>query len=226
MLVGLATHPHPTLPGSQTLPNVVILDNQSVAESLAVALRAVDGVEDAAWVDSIRSLRALLETDRPDVLIVDIGGNNAHERLAVMDLDHVRAQRTRVLYLSRYDRGALLRAVRHRGAAGFLLKDTPLQALAAAVTVIARGGSVFDERIGPTPPNKRHLPSQREFQLLAELARGLTNVAIAHDLEISPRTVESHLRRLFSRYAVSSRSQLLMLAISEGWIATGEMERA
>lgn len=208
------------------MPNVVILDNQSVAESLAIALRAVDGVENAAWVDSIRSLQALLQTSRPDVLIVDIGGNNAHERLAVMDLDHVHARRTRVLFLSRHDRGALLAAVRRRGAAGFLLKDTPLQALAAAIAVIARGGSVFDERIKASPPNKLPLPSRREFQLLGELARGLTNVAIAHDLEISPRTVESHLRRLFSRYAVSSRSQLLMLAISEGWIATGELERA
>ncbi len=201
------------------MPNVAILDNQSVAESLAIALRTVDGVDNAVWVDSFPALRALLDTDRPDVLIVDIGGNNAHERLAVMDLDAVRAQRTRVLFLSRYDRGALLAAVRRRGAAGFLLKDTPLQTLAAAVAVIAQGGSVFDERIRPSRPAQLPLPSQREFQLLGELARGLTNVAIAHDLEISPRTVESHLRRLFSRYAVSSRSQLLMLAINEGWIA-------
>jgi DNA-binding NarL/FixJ family response regulator len=208
------------------LPNVAILDSQSVAESLAMALRAVDGVETAVWVDSIGSLPALLETDRPDVLIVDIGGNNAHERLAVMDLVHVRAQSTRVLFLARHDRGALLAAVRRRGAAGFLLKDTSLEALAAAVAVIARGGSVFDERIRPSPPAQPQLPSQRELQLLAALARGLTNVAIGHDLEISPRTVESHLRRLFSRYAVSSRSQLLMLAISEGWIAAGKTETA
>lgn len=201
------------------MPNVVILDNQSVAESLAIALRTVDAVDDAVWVDSMGALRALLDSDRPDVLIVDIGGNNAHERLAVMDLDLVREGRTRVLFVSRYDRGALLDAVRRRGAAGFLLKDTPLQRLAAAVAVIAHGGVVFDERIRPTPAGQLPLPSQREFQLLGELARGLTNVAIAHDLEISPRTVESHLRRLFSRYAVSSRSQLLMLAVTEGWIS-------
>jgi DNA-binding NarL/FixJ family response regulator len=201
------------------LPNVAVLDNQSVAESLAMALRGADGVENASWVDSVPALKALLETERPDVLIVDIGGNNAHERLAVMDLDPVRAQRTRVLFLSRYDRGALLAAVRRRGAAGFLLKDTPLRSLAAAVAVIAHGGTVFDERIRLSPPTQPRLPSERELQLLAALARGLSNVAIGQDLRISPRTVESHLRRLFSRYAVSSRSQLLMLAVSEGWIA-------
>jgi DNA-binding NarL/FixJ family response regulator len=203
------------------LTHVVILDNQSVAESLAIALRAVDGVDDAVWVDSVSALSSILSRDRPDVLIVDIGGDNANERLELLKLEHVRSQQVRVLFLSRHDRGALLAAVRRRGASGFLLKDTPLQSLAAAVGVIARGGTVFDERIRPAPPVQARLPSQRELQLLGALAQGLTNAGIARELEISPRTVESHLRRLFSRYAVSSRSQLLMLALTEGWIAAG-----
>jgi DNA-binding NarL/FixJ family response regulator len=204
------------------LTHVVILDNQSVAESLAIALRAVDGVDDAVWVDSVSALSSILSRDRPDVLIVDIGGDNANERLELLKLEHVRSQRVRVLFLSRHDRGALLAAVRRRGASGFLLKDTPLQSLAAAVGVIARGGTVFDERIRPAPPVQARLPSQRELQLLGALAQGRTNAGIARELGISPRTVESHLRRLFSRYAVSSRSQLLMLALTEGWIAAGE----
>ncbi len=204
------------------MPNVVILDNQAVAESLAIALRSQDGVDYAGWVNSIDGLRRLLRRDPPDVLVVDIGVDNAQERLTVMDLAGVRSQRIRVLFLSRYDRGALFEAVRRRGAAGFLLKATPLRALARAIDLIAGGGTVFDDRINPLPRTRAALPSQRELQLLGALARGLTNVAVARDLEISPRTVESHLRRLFSRYDVSSRSQLLMLSIREGWIATGE----
>jgi DNA-binding NarL/FixJ family response regulator len=215
---------NPSLPdvtGSQTLPNVVILDNRSVAESLAIALRATVGL-DVAWADSLDGLGPLLAAGQPTVLIVDIGSDNAAERLGVMDLDAVGTNGVRVLFLARHDHGVLAEAVRRRGAAGFLPKAAPLQALASAVDRISSGEDVFDDGAGQTRAGRRAWPSVRELQLLDALGRGMTNAAIAERLQISPRTVESHLRRLFSRYDVASRSQLLMLAVREGWIAAGE----
>ena len=61
-------------------------------------------------------------------------------------------------------------------------------------------------------------PSARELEALRLLARGATNDEIAVGLGISIKTVESHLRRLFGRYGVLSRTELAMLAMREGWL--------
>lgn len=61
-------------------------------------------------------------------------------------------------------------------------------------------------------------PSEREVQRLGLLAAGGSNGEIALKLGISVRTVESHLRRLFARYGVLSRTELAIFAVLEGWI--------
>jgi DNA-binding CsgD family transcriptional regulator len=61
-------------------------------------------------------------------------------------------------------------------------------------------------------------PSARELSAIRLLARGASNDEIATGLGISVKTVESHLRRLFGRYGVLSRTELAMLAVREGWL--------
>jgi DNA-binding NarL/FixJ family response regulator len=63
-------------------------------------------------------------------------------------------------------------------------------------------------------------PSVREMGVIRLLARGASNDEIAVGLGISIKTVESHLRRLFGRYGVLSRTELAMLAVREGWLGT------
>ena len=62
------------------------------------------------------------------------------------------------------------------------------------------------------------LPSERELQVVAMLAAGASNDEIARDLGLRPKTVESHLRTLFDRYGLVSRTELAMHAVNEGWI--------
>jgi DNA-binding NarL/FixJ family response regulator len=138
--------------------------------------------------------------------------------LGVCDLASVKSGESRVLFLARHNDRSLLEMTRTRGASGFLLKSRPLTVVASAIQIVASGGDVFENHSQPTPPRIAR-PSQRELELLHALARGLTNAAIAHELEISARTVESHLRRMFARYLVASRAQLLILAMHEGWLA-------
>jgi DNA-binding NarL/FixJ family response regulator len=199
------------------LPKVAIFDNMTVAESLVVALEGRDGIGRPCAVGSFHELKTLLAQDPPDVLVVDIATDNTAERLEVCDLAEVKAGQSRVLFFSRNDQLALFESVRRKGAAGFVLKSRPLQVLATAIAIVASGGEVFDSQVRPVPPHVE-LPSGREMQLLEALGRGLTNAGIAHELGISSRTVESHLRRMFERYNVSSRGQLLILAVHQGWL--------
>ena len=61
-------------------------------------------------------------------------------------------------------------------------------------------------------------PSERELEVIGLVVAGHSNDEIAAGLAIGPRTVESHLRRLFARYSVYNRTALAMLAVREGWI--------
>ena len=62
-------------------------------------------------------------------------------------------------------------------------------------------------------------PSDREIQVLGYVVDGATNAEVGAALGLSEKTVESHLRRLFDRYGLLSRTELAVLAIEEGWVA-------
>ena len=65
-------------------------------------------------------------------------------------------------------------------------------------------------------------PSERERQVIAAVVAGRTNAEIATELGLSEKTVETHLHRLFDRYAVLSRTELAIRAVDEGWVARGD----
>src|SRR5207302_3265698 len=117
-----------------------------------------------------------------------------------------------------FSRSSVMRAAFERGALGFLDKGAEVDEILRAVRHVASGGTVFSAagidaaRAAPRPP------SEREIAVLRELNRGSTSDEIGVRLGISARTVESHLRRLFDRYGVVSRTELAILSLREGWI--------
>ena len=206
------------------MPKVAILDDLAVAESLSIALDSAEDISSTGFAGTLEEFASLIGRARPDVALVDIAADNASQRLAVCELPAVREANAKVFFLSRHDRGALMEAARRAGAAGFLLKSTPLSTLADAIKVVAAGGTVFVGGVA-SAAGMIQPPTDREIVLLRALASGDTNVAAGHALGISSRTVESHLRRLFARYGVASRLQLLMLAVREGWVSLDESKR-
>jgi DNA-binding NarL/FixJ family response regulator len=158
-------------------------------------------------------------TDAPEVVLCDIQLRAGTDGLRVIEA--AAAAGCRAIVLTSFDRSSLMRAAFERGASGFLDKSAEADAILDAVRTVASGGTAFSAvtldaaRYGPRPP------SDREIAVLEELHRGLTSEEIGTRLRISPRTVESHLRRLFDRYAVVSRTELAVLALREGWIQGG-----
>ena len=207
------------------MPNIAILDNLLVAESLAHALGAVQGITVVCAVEDIGDLATVVATQPVDVVLVDVAMDNAIERQQVCELPEIKSGAVPALFLARSILPAFLESTRSL-AAGFLLKSSPVSAVADAITVIAAGGTVFDNRLMLPEEERASRPSPRELELIHALSQGMANIAIAHSLNISQRTVESHLRRLFARYEVSNRSELLMLAIREGWINPHDEEGA
>ncbi|MEO5703736.1 MAG: response regulator transcription factor [Candidatus Limnocylindrales bacterium] len=157
--------------------------------------------------------------DRPDVVLCDIQLRAGTDGLRVIEAAGVAG--CRAIVFTSFDRSSLMRAAFERGASGFLDKGVEMAAILAAVRTVADGGTAFSAaaldaaRFGPRSP------SDREIGVLTELHKGATSDEIGARLGISARTVESHLRRLFDRYGVVSRTELAVLALREGWIESG-----
>jgi DNA-binding NarL/FixJ family response regulator len=94
-----------------------------------------------------------------------------------------------------------------------VLKTAPVDELLTAIRRAAEGKLSFDLRPAAGPP-----VSARELEVVRAVVEGDSNDEIAGRLGISPKTVESHLRRLFERHGLASRTELATRALRDGWL--------
>jgi DNA-binding NarL/FixJ family response regulator len=195
-------------------------DHPVVRAGLRGMLAAEPGIDVVGEAGSGDEAVALSRTRRPDVVLMDLrmpggGGVAAISRLAAA------LPGTRVLVLTTYDTDAeILRAV-EAGAAGYLLKDTSLADLVSAIRAAARGETVLAAAVagrllrrvrGPRPEEL----SARETEVLALVARGLTNAEIGRRLFVSEATVKTHLVRASAKLGVSGRTAAVTRAMQTG----------
>lgn len=115
------------------------------------------------------------------------------------------------------------------GADAYLLKDSAVQDLVAAIDAVVDGRSYFSPAIQhqlagilrseTQPPLPAPALTDREREVLTWLARGLSSRQVAHELDISPRTVETHRANLMNKLGVKSMAVLIQVAIREGIVA-------
>jgi DNA-binding NarL/FixJ family response regulator len=163
----------------------------------------------------------------PDVVLMDIAlpGENGIEATRAIKRT---APATAVIILSLYDDEQYIEAAVEAGAAGYLLKTVEGQELAAAVRNAHDGDAVLSPEIvtkvfrhllpglrGTTSSDRQHQLSERETTVLKLVARGATNKEIAMATDLSVRTVHAHLRNIFAKLMVSSRTEAVMVAVKE-----------
>jgi DNA-binding NarL/FixJ family response regulator len=198
----------------------VIVDDEALARE-AVRLRLagepdIEVVGEAA--DGAAAVAAAHEL-RPDLVLMDLrmpvlDGAAATARI-VAELPGVR-----VLVLTTYETDAdILRAV-EAGATGYLLKDTPREQLVAGVRGAARGESALSpsvaSRLVQQMRGEAERLTPREVEVLAGVARGLSNAAIGRDLFITEATVKTHLLRSFAKLGVDDRTRAVTIAMQRG----------
>lgn len=199
---------------------VLIADDHPVVRSgLAGMLGVEPDVEVVGEAADGEEAVALATGLRPDLVLMDL-------RMPRMDGAEATARIARevpgvhVLVLTTYETDTdILRAV-EAGATGYLLKDTPRDQLVAGLRAAARGESAL------SPSVARRLVQQlrggderltaREQEVLALVARGLSNVAIGRELYITEATVKTHLLRAFAKLGVDDRTRAVTVAIERG----------
>lgn len=210
------TLPDSTSPGPARPIRIAIVDDHPVLrEGTAALLAAQPGLEVTGVASSLDEAEALVAAAPVDVVLLDIrlGTDSGLRWLTVTDPDRPRPA---VIVLTSYDYPQYAEAALRLGASGFVLKTAPIAELLDAIRRAAAGGLAFGVRPGRGAAIARL--SERELDVVRLVVDGRSNDEIAGRLGIGPKTVESHLRRLFERFDLASRTELATRALREGWL--------
>ena len=198
---------------------IIVDDHSLVRDGLRARLSVVPGLQVTGEAASGAEALELADTDAPDLMLVDVGmrGMNGIELANELRRRH---PAIRVLMLSMYDnREYVLSAIR-AGARGYVLKESPTEEILAAISAVRAGGNYFSAQLasmalvgGSAGPQL----TTREHEVLLLLAHGQSNKFVARQLGISVRTVETHRLSLRRKLGADSASELLKIALMNGW---------
>ena len=201
---------------------VVLADDHGVVrDGLGRLISALDDIELVGEAANGAEAVELCRSETPDVVLMD---------LDMPVLDGIEATRrvladrpeTAVLVLTAFSDRSRITGALEAGACGYLLKDVDAQGVADGIRAAARGESPLDPRAARTILDARNAPdplaglSEREREVLVLLVEGLPNKLIARRLEISEKTVKSHLTRIFRELGVTDRTQAALWAERHG----------
>lgn len=206
----------------------VIADDQPLVRSgLKMILATEPGIDVVGEAANGREVLSVVQRTRPDVVVMDV-------RMPEMDgLTATRAltredNAPKVLVLTTFDVDDVVYDALCAGASGFLLKDAPEERLISAIRIVADGSSVFApsatqrlirEFAGRTAlQTNGHAAdlTDREFGVLKELAKGLSNAEIARSLFVTENTVKTHVARILMKLGLRDRVQAVVWAYQHG----------
>jgi DNA-binding NarL/FixJ family response regulator len=197
-------------------------DNYLVREGTAALLADAPEVKLVATASDLDELLAAVEAHMPDVVLTDIRMPPSHTTEGIVAARRIRSEHPEigVLVLSQYSEEDYAFELLKDGAAGlgYLLKErvADLDELVRALREVSRGGSVLDPRIveGLVSRKERlaHSPlaqlTDREREVLGQMAQGKNNAAIAKGMFLTERAVEKHINSLFHKLGLSEETDV------------------
>lgn len=210
-------------PDSSRPVRLLLCDDHAVVRAgLRALLASTDGIEVVGEAGSGEEALAVAARVRPDVVLMDLqlgdgmDGVTATRRLSSGGGGDVDVPRPRVLVLTMFDTDADITRAIEAGATGYLLKAERPEELFAAIRDAASGRTALSspvaDRVLERMRNPRPALSERERDILRQLARGSGNREIARALFISEATVKTHLGRIYGKLDVETRAGAVAVA--------------
>ena len=214
---------------------VVVADDQGMVRSgFSVLLNAQPDIEVIGEAVNGQEAIAHATSLHPDVILMDV-------RMPVLDgLQATRAitampDPPKILVLTTFDLDDYVYEALRAGASGFLLKDTSATELANAVRLVAAGDALlapgvtrrliaeFARMGAPRAPTRKQIEglTERESEVLALVARGMSNAEIADHLVVAEQTIKTHVGRILMKLGLRDRTQAVVLAYESGLVHPG-----
>ena len=213
---------------------VLIADDQRMVRAgLRLILETEPGIEVVAEAADGAEVSGLCERHEPHVVLMDIRMPGLNGIEATRSLRSLQKQ-PHVLILTTFDLDEYVYESLRAGASGFLLKDASPEALIDAIQTVATGDAVlspavtrriieqFSSMPPPAPDPALNDLTARERQVLALVARGLSNAGIALELVISETTVKTHVSHLLLKLDLADRIHAVIFAYEQGLVRPGD----
>ncbi len=214
------------MPSDDTTPATVWLIEDNAAYRKTVA-RVINGFEDLRcpreFANCEDALAALSGADVPDVILMDVGlpGMNGLEGIGLI---RARSPRTRIIVLTVFEEDEKIFRAICAGASGYLLKVSPVEQIANGIREVLAGGASMSSSIAGrvlhmfsrfAPARKDYGLTDREREVLQFMVEGLIKKEIADRLDLSVHTVDSHLRSIYQKLEVNTRTGAVAKALRE-----------
>ena len=208
---------------------VAIADDQAMVRAgFRMIVQSQADMEFAGEAGDGQDAIDLVKRERPDVVLMDIRMPRVDGIAATREVAGI----TRVVILTTFELDEYVFDALAAGASAFLLKAAPPEDLIRAIRVVAQGDALlapsvtrrlieeFAKRPEPAARKPKELASltEREQEVLREVARGLTNAEIAQRLHVSETTVKTHVAHLLDKLALRDRVQAVILAYEAGLV--------
>ncbi|MFJ1702129.1 response regulator [Kitasatospora sp. NPDC088346] len=195
---------------SATVRLLVCDDHAVVRAGLLALLASAPGIEVAGEAGSGEEAITLAARLRPDVVLMDLQLGDGIDGIEATRRITAASTATRVLVLTTYDTDADITRAIAAGATGYLLKAERAEELFAAIHAAAQGRTALSPPVATRVMAQMRAPApqltDREHDILAQLARGHGNREIARALFISEATVKTHLGRIYAKLGVDTRA--------------------
>ena len=206
-----------TLEKAAAITVMLVDDHPAFRKGMAALIESVPNLQVVAEAgDGCRAL-AVYRQNRPDVVLMDLRlpGMGGVEAIIAIRKEFPDA---RVIVLTTFDMDEdIFRAIQS-GAKSYLLKDTPVDELAAMIRAVHAGKEVLPNKVAERLAARRQRAdlSHRELEVLRLLTKGRSNKEMAASLFVSEDTIKAHLKSLFSKLKVKDRTEAAISAIRQG----------
>ena len=204
---------------------MLVDDHTMVRKGLSLFLKAFDDLELVGEAENGADAIRLCGEIQPDVILMD---------MVMPEMDGITATTTicqqfphvKVIALTSFIEGDLVRNALEAGAIGYLLKDVSADELARAIRDAHSGRATLSPNAAQAlvqttnqPPEPGLDLTEREREVLALMVEGLTNTQIAGQLGVSPSTIKSHVSNILSKLGVASRTEAVTLAFRQNLVS-------